>query len=89
MKEVCKNKTQGVKVTQYDPLYQLSKEKTGGQQEGENGWVQHVQGEHYQRNVSRVFMIERCVVGNPESSLVHRRSPKSKNQSQNSNDVPF
>ena len=27
MKEVCKNKTQRVKVTQYEPLYQLSTEK--------------------------------------------------------------
>ena len=27
MKEVCQNKTQRVKVTQYDPLYQLSTEK--------------------------------------------------------------
>ena len=29
--------------------------KTGGQQEGEHGWVQHVQREHYQRNVLRVL----------------------------------
>ena len=61
-----------------------SAQKTGVQQEGEHGWVQHVQGEHYQRNVLRVFMIERGLVGNPESSLVHRRSPKSINQSPNS-----
>ena len=77
------NKTQRVKVTQYDPLYQLSTKKTGGQQEGEHGWVQHVQGEQYQRNVLRVFMIERGLVGDPELSLVHRRSPKSINQSPN------
>ena len=32
----------------------------------------------------RVFMIERGIVGNPESSFVHRRSPKSRNQSPNS-----
>ena len=36
-------------------------EKTGGQQEGEHGWVQHVQGVG--------------PVGYPESSSVHRRSP--------------
>ena len=57
MKEVSKNKTQRLKVTQYDPLYLLSAEKTGGQQEGEHGRVQHFQGEHYQRNVIRVFVI--------------------------------
>ena len=35
----------------------------------------------HQRNVLRVFMIERGLVGSPESSLVHRRSPKFINQS--------
>ena len=40
----------------------------GGQQEGEHGWDQHDQGEHHQRNVLRVFMIERGLAGNPESS---------------------
>ena len=39
--------------------------------------------EHYQRNVVRVFVIVTGLVGNPESSLVHRRSRKSINQSPN------
>ena len=51
---------------------------------GEHGCVQHVHGEHYQRNVLRVFATEGGLVGNPESSLVNRRSPKSINQSPNS-----
>ena len=34
-------------------------------------------------------MIERGLVGNPESSLVHRRSPKSINQSPNSRACPY
>ena len=54
MKEASNKKTQRVKSTQYDLLYLLS---TGGQQEGEEGFVKHVQGEHYQRNVLRVFVI--------------------------------
>ena len=58
--------------------------KTGGQQEGEHGWVQHFQIEHYQRNVLRVFVIVSGPVGNPESSSVNRRSPKSINKSPNS-----
>ena len=32
--------------------------------------VHHVQGEHYQRNVLRVFVIVSGPVGNPESSSV-------------------
>ena len=56
-----------------------SSAKTGGLQEGEHGWVQHVQT--CKRNILRVFMIERGLVGNPESFIVHRRSPKSINQS--------
>ena len=58
--------------------------KPGEQQEGEHGWVEHIRGEHYQKNILRVFMIDRGLVGNPESSLVHRRSQKSINKSPNS-----
>ena len=72
------------KVTKYDPLYLLSIKKTGGQQECKHRWVQHVQGEHYQRNVLEVFALLSGPVVNPESSSLHRRSPKSINQSQNS-----
>ena len=57
-------------MTQYDPLYLLSTKKTGGQQDGEHGSVQHVQGEHYQRNILRVFVIVSGPVGNPKSSSV-------------------
>ena len=53
-----------------------SSQKTGGQHEGEHTWVQHVQGEHYQRNVSRVFVIMSGQDGNPESSSVHERKSK-------------
>ena len=42
--------------------------KTVRQQEGEDGCVQHVQGEHYQRKVLRVFVTLSDPVGNPESS---------------------
>ena len=59
-------------------------QKRGGQQEGEPGSFQDVQGEHYQRNFLRVFMLERGLFDNPELSLVHKRSPKSINQSPNS-----
>ena len=41
------------------------------------------QGEHYQRNILRVFVIVSDPVGNPESSSFHIRSPKSMNQSPN------
>ena len=58
-----------------------AQKKTGGQQEGEHGWVQHVQGEYYQRNVLKVFVILSGLVRNPESSSVHRRSLKSINKS--------
>ena len=33
------------------------KKKTGRHEEGEHERVQHVQGENYQRNVLRVFVI--------------------------------
>ena len=89
MKEVSNNETQIVKVNQYDPLYQLSTKKTDGQQEGEHGGVQHVQIEHYQKNVLRVIVIVSGPVGNPESSLVHRRSQKSIHQSLNSKFMGF
>ena len=46
----------------------------GGQQEGEHGVVQHVQGEHYQRSLSDP-------VFNSESSLANKRSPKTIKQS--------
>ena len=49
MKEVSNNKTQRVKVAQYNPST-CSAQKVG-QQEGEERWVQHVQEEYYQRNV--------------------------------------
>ena len=76
MEEVSNTKTQRVKVTQYDPLYlQSTGKKTGGQQEGEHGRFQHVQGENYQRNGLRVFVIVSGPGGDPESSPVHRRSP--------------
>ena len=52
--------------------------------EGEHWWVQYFQGEHYQRNVLRIFVILSDPVGNPESSSVHRRSSNSINQSPNS-----
>ena len=79
MKEVSNTKTKRVKVTQYDPLYLLSTK---------NRWTairrtRMSQGEHCQRNVLKVFLILSGPVGNPESSSFHRRSPKSKNQSQN------
>ena len=45
-----------------------------GQQEGEHGLVQHVQGEHYQRSLCGP-------VCNPESSLVNKTSPKTINKS--------
>ena len=50
---------------------------SGGQQEGEHGVVHHVQGEHYQRKVVRVFVIVNGPIGNPESSRVYKRSFKS------------
>ena len=65
MKKACNKKTQRVKVTQYDPLYLLS---SGGQQEGEHRWVQHVQGEHYEQKILRLFVIVSGPVGNPELS---------------------
>ena len=52
-----------------DPLLLLSTQKTGGQQEEEHGVVDHVQGEHYQRNVLRVWVKVIGPVGNPESTL--------------------
>ena len=49
MKEAFGKETQRVNVTKNDPLYLLS---AGGQQKGEHGIFQHVQGEHYQRSQS-------------------------------------
>ena len=48
--------------------------KTGGEQEGEHGWVQHVQEEQYQRNVIRDFVIWSDPVGNPKPELSHPQS---------------
>ena len=50
-------------------------QQKSGQQEGEHGWFQHVQGEHYQRNVLIVFVVMSGPVGNLESSSDHRRNP--------------
>ena len=54
----------------------------GQQEEEEEQVVVHnIQGDHYQRNVLRVWVILSGPVGNPESSSVN---PKSKVQTQNS-----
>ena len=59
------------------PSTSTAQKKTDGQQEGEHGGVQHVQIEHYQKNVLRVIVIVSGPVGNPESSLiVHRPNYK-------------
>ena len=79
LKKVSNNKTKRVKLTHYDPLYLLSTHKTSGQQEGEHGRVQHVQGEHLSKKCLRIFVIVSGPVGNLKLSSVH--SPKSINQS--------
>ena len=72
-------------MTQYDPLYLPPQyKKAGGQQDGEHGWVQHVKGEQYQKKILSVFVIVSGPVSNPESSSVHKISPKSINQSPDS-----
>ena len=54
MKEVSNNKTQKVKVTQYDPLNPLSTKNQVDSKRNHMGVVQHVPGEHYQRMFLRV-----------------------------------
>ena len=70
------NLDSGLSLKSYDsewPPLPAQHIKTGGQQEGEHVWVEHVQGEHCQRMfyVLRVLVIVSGPVGNPESSLVH------------------
>ena len=51
----------------------------GGQQEEEQGVVHYVQGEHYQLNDLRIWVIVSGLVGYPDSSSAHqKRSSKSK-----------